>query len=148
MLTAILLSLLLGPAAASLPAADGAAAGSEDIPTLIHAQSGPQDAPEAPTTQPTTQPAATGEATIDLIKVFKGEQKLTAEQLIEFGPWINAISSVAFAVLAFIPRLFVAGFLMGVFYLIYRTVRRMIVGGMRKTKVDDSICDMLQSMLK
>ena len=151
MLNALLLCLLLLPAAATtvgVPPAPPAESASAELPTLLQSQATAQPAAEAPTTQPTTQPAAAGEGQIDLLKVFKGEQKLTAEQLVEFGPWVNAITTICFAVLAFIPRLFVAVVLLTLFYLIYRALRRMIVGGMRKAKVDDSICDMLQSMLK
>ncbi len=123
------------------------------FPALMPGAGQESKQPEPPTTQPaetaeTALQGAAEEARIDLMKVFRGEQKLTAEQLIEFGPWVNAITSIAFAILAFIPRLFVAAFLLAIFYLIYRTARRMIVGAMRKAKVDDSICDMLQSMIK
>ena len=143
MLASFLLCLLLAPAHLDE---------SEALPPMFPGQQAPAEAAEDAGAHedatPATQPAEAASEEIDLIKVFKGEQKLTAEQLIEFGPWINAISTIAFAILAFIPRLFVAVVLLGLFYLIYRTFRRMIVGGMRKAKVDDSICDMLQSMLK
>ena len=139
----LLILVLCCPAPASAEVQSAAAVISSELADSAAATQPSEDA--APTTQPA---GGAAEAGIDLIKVFKGEQKLTAEQLIEFGPWISAISTVTFAVLAFIPRLFVAGFLMAVFYLIYRTLRRMIVGAMRKAKVDTSICDMLQSMIK
>ena len=85
---------------------------------------------------------------IDLMKVVKGEQKLTAEQLIRFGPWINALTSLLMTVLSFVPRLFVASFLMCVFWVIYRAVRRMVRGALAKANVDSSIHDMLQAMVK
>jgi small conductance mechanosensitive channel len=88
------------------------------------------------------------DGTIDLMKVFNGQQKLTAEQLIELGPWINALGSLLLTVLAFIPRLVVAAFLLGVFWLLYRTVRRLILGAMARAGVDESIRDMLLSIVK
>lgn len=107
-----------------------------------------EQATTQPGTQPTTQPAETASQEIDLLKVFRGEQKLTAEQLVEFGPWINALATLMVMVLSFIPRVIVAVFLLAVFWIIYRAMRRMIIGSMRRAKVDSSICDMLQSMLK
>src|SRR5688500_20281528 len=86
MLIALLLCLLHSPAAPAIPRtppASPAASASEDFPSLLPTQTSAQPEAQPPTTQPTTQPAAGTEATIDLLKVFKGEQKLTAEQLVE-----------------------------------------------------------------
>ena len=105
-------------------------------------------APAVPATQPGADQVEAAAATLDILKVLKGEQKLTAEQLIQLGPWANALATLTMSVLAFIPRLIVAIVLLGVFWLIYRALRRMVVGSLRKAKVDSSICDMLQSMIK
>lgn len=139
-------SALTGKADVSLEPAGSAGAASANVTAMSREGDEAPLADGSATTQPTTQPV--GADGIDLIKVFKGEQKLTAEQLVEFGPWINAIATLMVVVLSFIPRVVVAIFLLGVFYLIYRALRRMIIGSMRKAKVDSSICDMLQSMLK
>lgn len=124
----------------------------EPAPTASDVQEG-DVTPAISTGEGLTQPAVEKPveaitASIDLLKVLKGEQKLTAEQLIQLGPWANALTTLTMAVLAFIPRLVVAVILLGVFWLIYRALRRMVVGSLRKAKVDSSICDMLQSMLK
>ena len=108
------------------------------------------DTTQASTTEvATTQPAAPASAQgIDLMKVFSGEQKLTAEQLVDFGPWIGALSSLLLAIVSFIPRLIVAMFLLLVFWVLYRTVRKLIRGALDKAGVDQSIRDMLLSMVK
>jgi small-conductance mechanosensitive channel len=85
---------------------------------------------------------------IDLKKVVSGEQVLTIDQLLKFGPWLQIATDLAVTVLSFIPRLLVAVFLLFVFWLIYRGVRRVVVGGMNKAAVDPSISDMLVSILK
>ena len=128
-----------------------------------------QDAPGSATivtTAPSTQPvtirleqvppaAATVEPEvvvdpnrIDLKKVVSGEQVLTVDQLLRFGPWLQIATDLAITVLSFIPRLLVAVFLFFVFWLIYRGVRRVVTGGMNKAGVDPSIRDMLVSMIK
>jgi small conductance mechanosensitive channel len=128
-----------------------------------------QDAPPATTvvtTAPATQPltirveqvppaagtkmpeVVTDPDHIDLKKVVSGEQVLTIDQLLKFGPWLQIATDLAVTVLSFIPRLLVALFLLFVFWLIYRGVRRVVVGGMNKAAVDPSISDMLVSILK
>lgn len=102
----------------------------------------------APTTQPSERETPGSAAGLDLVKVFTGEQKLTAEQLVDFGPWISALTSLVLAVVSFIPRLIVAAFLMGIFWLLYRTARRLVRGALDKAGVDRSINDMLLSMVK
>ncbi len=120
--------------------------------------------PAAPASQPAaTQPASAGVATaqvgddeivpkewsqLDLIKVFKGEKHLTAQQIFQLGYWLDFGKDFVFGILKFIPRLFVAAFLFAVFWVIYRCVRKLIVGGMTKAGVDSSIRDMLGSLLK
>jgi small conductance mechanosensitive channel len=51
-------------------------------------------------------------------------------------------------VFGFVPRLFVAGIFLFVFWLIHRGCRRFIIGGMHKANVDPSIRDMLGHALK
>ena len=116
----------------------------------------------APATQPVTirleqvPPAAAATSPevvadpdrIDLKKVVSGEQVLTVDQLLRFGPWLQIATDLAITVLSFIPRLLVAVFLFFVFWLIYRGIRRVVVGGMNKAGVDPSIRDMLTSIIK
>jgi small conductance mechanosensitive channel len=107
-----------------------------------------------PTTQPTTQPAvtATNDAKdlgeIDLIKVIKGEKALTVEQIFQLGYWVDFGKDFLFGIFSLIPKLFAAVFLFAIFWVIYRFVRRVVVGGMARAGVDPSIRDMLSSLLK
>ena len=107
-----------------------------------------------PSTQPTTQPAAQAQVgpvelgQIDLIKVIKGEKALAAEQILQLGYWVDFAKDFVFGIINFIPRMFVAVFLFGIFWLIYRFVRRVLVGAMSTAGVDQSIRDMLASLIK
>jgi small conductance mechanosensitive channel len=65
---------------------------------------------------------------------------------IEF--WTGYIQDAIAWVIAFIPRLLVAIFLMFLFWIIYRTVRKVMTGGMKAAGVDESIRDMLGHLLK
>ena len=85
---------------------------------------------------------------IDIRKVVSGEQVLTIDQLLKFGPWVQIATDLAITVLSFIPRVLVALLLFFIFWLIYRGVRRVVVGGMNKAGVDPSIRDMLTSIIK
>ncbi|MGB7160837.1 MAG: mechanosensitive ion channel domain-containing protein, partial [Tepidisphaeraceae bacterium] len=105
--------------------------------------------------QPATQPAQSGVDTsgkdlgeIDLIKVIKGEKALTAEQIFQLGYWVDFGKDFVFGIMKLIPKAFAAVFLFGIFWVIYRFVRRVLVGAMAKAGVDESIRDMLSSLLK
>ena len=110
--------------------------------------------PAAPATQPTTQPATTAAhdakdlGEIDLIKVIKGEKALTVEQIFQLGYWVDFGKDFLFGIFSLIPKLFAAVFLFAIFWVIYRFVRRVVVGGMARAGVDPSIRDMLSSLLK
>jgi len=118
------------------------------------AQASPTTAPAGATTQSTTQPAQTGVhggkdlGEIDLIKVIKGEKSLTVEQIFQLGYWVDFGKDFVFGIIGFIPKLFAAVFLFGIFWVIYRCIRRMVIGGMTRAGVDESIRDMLASLLK
>jgi small conductance mechanosensitive channel len=133
----VLGQLLMGAALTDSSAADAPAGDSSSSAHLSEQQTEPLSEADA------AAAADADPSKIDLFKVFRGEQKLTAEQLLEFGPWLTAIGSFLISVLAFIPRLIVAFFLLVVFWLIYRAIRRVIVGSMAKAGVDPSIRDML-----
>ncbi len=114
----------------------------------------PATQPAVASTQPATQPAQAavqngkdlGE--IDLIKVIKGEKALTVEQIFQLGYWVDFGKDFLFGIISLVPRLFAAVFLFAIFWVIYRFVRRVVVGGMAKAGVDPSIRDMLSSLLK
>src|SRR5690348_3930081 len=97
----------------------------------------------------TTQPAeAKADDKIDIVKVIEGKQILTADQLLKFGPWIGALTELAWEVISFIPKLIVAVFIFFIFWLIYRAVRKVVRGAMKKAGVDESIRDMLMGIIK
>src|SRR5688500_6282808 len=102
----------------------------------------------APAAAETTPQVVDDPDRIDLKKVVSGEQVLTIDQLLKFGPWLQIATDLAITVLSFISRLLVAMFLFFVFWLIYRGVRRVVVGGMGMASVDPSIRDMLVSIIK
>ena len=148
--------VILGQMMSPLAAGAGGGAGSDPL-TVVNVASA--------TTQPTTQAskleitlkteAATTQPTepvtsdkIDLIKVVQGKQILTADQLLKFGPWIGALSQLAWEVISFIPKLIVAIFIFFIFWLIYRAVRKLVRGAMKKGGVDESIRDMLLGIIK
>jgi small conductance mechanosensitive channel len=135
--------LAQGPAAAL--ALEQAGIAPTSAPATAPANTSEQGA--SPTTQP-AQAASRSLTQIDLIRVLKGEKALTPEQLFQLGYWIEFAKDLIYGVLQFIPRLFVAIFLFLIFWVIYRTVRRVLVGGMKRAGVDPSIRDMLASLLK
>jgi small conductance mechanosensitive channel len=139
------------------------AAGQAGLIAAIQEQEQRQHAAEAPaaqpaeavaTTQPTTQPAQASThdgknlGEIDLIKVIRGEKSLTVEQIFQLGYWVDFVKDFLFGIISCVPKLFAAVFLFGIFWVIYRFVRRVVIGGMTRAGVDESIRDMLASLLK
>lgn len=116
----------------------------------------------APATQPTTQ--ATVQVQVDaengsdrgieifgdtrISKLFRGEEKLSPREALEWQFWLGLMQDLVVAAIAFIPRLFVAIVFLLVFWLIYRAVRRLVIASMGKAAVDPSIRDMLSYMVK
>lgn len=115
----------------------------------------PADAAPA-ATQPTTAPATAGkEGLLDVFsktrlgKLAMGDSEpLTIEDLKQPGFWIDTIKELIVATVGFIPRLIVALIFLFVFWLLYRGLRRMIVGPMGKASVDQSIRDMVGLLIK
>ena len=119
----------------------------------------PTEASAAPAVEgtPTTQPTVQVEAEAGGIEVFSkttvgqlfaGERKLTAQEAVQLEFWLAMIKDLLWAALAFIPRLFVAVVFLLVSWLVYRGVRKLVVGSMTKANVDASIRDMLGSCIK
>jgi small conductance mechanosensitive channel len=81
-------------------------------------------------------------------KLFKGEKRLSPEELGHIEFWVSLVKEPLIAGISFIPRLFVALVFLAFFYLIYRAMRRLIVGSLGKANVDPSIRDMLGHLLK
>lgn len=83
-----------------------------------------------------------------LSKLFTGEKKLSPEELGHVEFWISLIKEPLLAGVEFIPRLFVAIVFLAFFWLIYRAIRRLILGSLSKANVDPSIRDMLGHLIK
>jgi small conductance mechanosensitive channel len=83
-----------------------------------------------------------------LFQLAEGKQTTSLHEMLQPGFWIDTIKELVIAAVSFIPRLLVSiGFLF-VFWLIFRALRRVVVGAMAKAKVDDSIRDLLVTCLK
>jgi small conductance mechanosensitive channel len=80
-------------------------------------------------------------------KVLSGG-RLTPQDFLDIGIWQDAINTVVIGTLSFIPKLFSAVILFGIFWLFYRLVRRIILGSMSRAHVDSSIRDMLGAILR
>src|SRR2546423_2070005 len=81
-------------------------------------------------------------------QLFRGEKKVTLDDVKDPIFWIDTIKDLIIAVLGFIPRVLVALLFILFFWLIYRAVRRVVVGSMGKAAVDPSIRDMLGHLIK
>jgi small conductance mechanosensitive channel len=108
--------------------------------------------------QPTTQPALPSEARgknlvetwegTQFAKVFSGERPLTLQDVKNPIFWFDTAKDLVIAILSFIPRLLGTLIFLFIFWLIYRGIRKMLVGSMKKQEVDSSIRDLLGSMIK
>jgi small conductance mechanosensitive channel len=119
-----------------------------------------------PTTQPTTAPTTapvvivttpgtgdmgyTGNPLLDtnLAKLAEGKEKVTLRQVLAIGFWTGTIQNLVVALLSFIPRVAVAILFLLVFWIVYRGIRRLVIGSMGKAHVDQSIRDMLSHIIK
>lgn len=119
-------------------------------PMLEAGKTAPATQPAGAATQPaavaTTQPA-TGER-INIVEILRGNQRLRFEDLKDFPGLIDAAYDLVKEVLGWIPKIFVAFLFLVVFWIIYRGIRKLVVGSMGKANVDSSIRDMLASLLK
>jgi small conductance mechanosensitive channel len=118
------------------------------------------DAILKPETPATSQPAHATADKIDhdslsaqfdrstLGKLFKGEKKLSPDELGHIEFWFSLIKEPLLAAVGFIPRIFVASVFLVFFWLLYRGLRRVLVGSMSKANVDPSIRDMLGHLIK
>lgn len=81
-------------------------------------------------------------------KLFTGEKRLSPEELGHIEFWVSLVKEPLLAGVAFIPRVFVAVVFLAFFWLIYRAVRRLVLGSLGKANVDPSIRDMLGHLIK
>ena len=81
-------------------------------------------------------------------ELFQGKKKVTIDDVKDPAFWIDTVRDLVVAVLGFIPRLVVAALFLVFFWMIYRGVRRLVLGSMSKAQVDESIRDMLGHLIK
>lgn len=95
----------------------------------------------APATQPVKDPSFWQ-------LITSGEGEFSIQYALKPEYWVQFVQDAIAWVIGFIPRLISAIFLLLVFWLIYRTVRKVLVGGMKAAGVDESIRDMLGMLIK
>ena len=81
-------------------------------------------------------------------QLVEGKTRVTLDDVKDPLFWVDTLKDLALAVLAFIPRLVVAGLFLVFFWLIYRALRKLITGALTTAGVDQSIRDMLSHLLK
>ena len=81
-------------------------------------------------------------------QLFKGEKKVTLADVKDPIFWVDTVKDLIIAVVGFVPRVVVASLFLIFFWLIYRAVRKLVVGSMSKATVDPSIRDMLGWLIK
>ena len=131
-------------------------------------------AANAPATQPATQPAtavavpggssgfgasasAASAADDSFYGVFRrtrvgelveGKKRATLDDVKDPIFWIDTVRDLALAIIGFIPRIIVAGRFLVFFWLLYRGLRKVLIGALQTAGVDASIRDMLAHLLK
>jgi small conductance mechanosensitive channel len=110
-----------------------------------------------PTSAPASQPVeAERQTLLDVLsktklgKIIQGDRDAQLEwrEVITLEFWASTIKDLAVTLVAFIPRLIGTLLFLFVFWLIYRGIRKMAVGSMKKGEVDSSIRELLGSMIK
>jgi small conductance mechanosensitive channel len=79
---------------------------------------------------------------------ISGERELRWNDVVDPVFWFDTVKDLAVAILKFIPRFVGTMVFLFVFWLIYRGIRRMAMGSMKKGEVDSSIRDMLATLIK
>ena len=155
--------LLIGPAGGDVghapdspPAAQPTAVKAAMVTPASIAQ--PKAAQPAPAPAPAQSTAASADTDKDTLygafrrtrmgELVDGRKRVTLEDVRDPLFWIDTLKDLTLAVLGFIPRLIVAFLFLVFFWLIYRGLRRLIVGALTSAGVDASIRDMLSHLLK
>lgn len=113
----------------------------------------PTTGTSAPTSQPAT-PERSRETLLNVLErtklaqLFSGERSLTLDDVRNPIFWYDTFRDLIIAVLLFIPRLLGTVVFLFVFWLIYRGIRKVIVRSMKKEEVDQSIRDLLATLIK
>jgi small conductance mechanosensitive channel len=84
---------------------------------------------------------------VNMLNVLSGDQ-ITVQDILDVSVWRETVKTFVVRILDFIPHLFSALILFGIFWLIYRLLRRIVLGSMAKAHVDSSIRDMLGALLR
>ncbi len=93
-----------------------------------------------------TSPAI-AESQVNIINALSGDV-VSLKDMMDFQFWQQSVNALVLGTLAFIPKLLAALILFGIFWLIYRMIRRIVLGSMARAHVDSSIRDMLGSLIK
>ncbi len=80
--------------------------------------------------------------------ITSGEGEFSIQTAFKPEYWVQFVQDFIGWVIGFIPRMISAIFLLLIFWLIYRTIRKVLVSGMKAAGVDESIRDMLGMLLK
>src|SRR5688572_9684186 len=81
-------------------------------------------------------------------QLFEGKKKVTLGDVRDPAFWVDTVKELIVAVIGFVPRVIVALLFLVFFWLVYRAVRKVVVGSMSKAAVDPSIRDMLGWLIK
>jgi small conductance mechanosensitive channel len=106
------------------------------------------------TTQPAAATSNSDQTIVDsvnntqLMRIMQGKTKLDWKLVTNPMFWIDSIKDLIQAVLLFVPRLIGTLLFLFVFWLIYRGIRRMAMGSMKKSDVDSSIREMLGTLIR
>lgn len=81
-------------------------------------------------------------------ELFEGKRKVTISDLKSPSFWVDTIRDLVVTVAGFIPRIIVAVMFILIFWVIYRAVKKLVIGSLGKASVDQSIRDMLSFLIK
>jgi small conductance mechanosensitive channel len=81
-------------------------------------------------------------------QVIAGQRALTWNDVKNPKFWLDAFKDLIVTIAGFIPRFLGTLVFLFVFWLVYRGIRRMAMGSMKKSDVDHSIRDLLGSLIK
>ncbi|HVT91057.1 MAG TPA: mechanosensitive ion channel family protein [Tepidisphaeraceae bacterium] len=109
----------------------------------------------SPTPATSTQPAQEQSQSFydqlratEIAAIMEGKEPLTWDEIRKPEFWFYNFKDLIVTVIAFVPRFIGTMVFLFVFWLIYRGIRRMIVGNMKEHEVDSSIRDLLGALVK
>ena len=83
-----------------------------------------------------------------LFQLAEGKETTSLHEMLRPAFWIDTIKELVIAAVAFVPRLLVSVLFLFVFWLIFRALRRVMLGAMARAHLDPSIRDLLVTCLK